>query len=69
MSSYNAIGGKINSFLIMPTTNFVVPDGWRENRIVKYVTHMYFLEYAFTENQTSSRIHQYGLPNANKQVV
>lgn len=50
MSSYNAIGGKINKFSYYAYNHSRGADGWRENSKYKVRNSHLFLEYAFTEN-------------------
>lgn len=49
MSSYNAIGGKINKFSYYAYNHSRSADGWRENSQYKVRNSHVFLEYAFTE--------------------
>ena len=50
MSSYNAIGGKINKFSYYAYNHSRSADGWRENSKYKVRNSHIFLEYAFTED-------------------
>ena len=50
MSSYNAIGGKINKFSYYAYNHSRSADGWRDNGRYKVRNSHVFLEYAFTEN-------------------
>ena len=50
MSSYNAIGGKINKFSYYAYNHSRSADGWRDNGKYKVRNSHVFLEYAFTEN-------------------
>jgi Fe(3+) dicitrate transport protein len=50
MSSYNAIGGKINKFSYYAYNHSRSGDGWRENSKYKVRNSHLFLEYAFTED-------------------
>ena len=50
MSSYNAIGGKINKFSYYAYNHSRSADAWRDNSRYKVRNSHLFLEYAFTEN-------------------
>lgn len=50
MSSYNAIGGKINKFSYYVYNHSRSADGWRENNAYKVRNSHVFLQYEFTEN-------------------
>lgn len=50
MSSYNAIGGKINKFSYYAYNHSRSADGWRENNQYKVRNSHVFLQYEFTEN-------------------
>jgi Fe(3+) dicitrate transport protein len=50
MSSYNAIGGKLNKFSYYAYNHSRSADGWRENSKYKVRNSHLFLEYAFTED-------------------
>jgi len=50
MSSYNAIGGKINKFSYYAYNHSRSADGWRENNEYKVRNSHVFLQYEFTEN-------------------
>ncbi|OAB28550.1 Fe(3+) dicitrate transport protein [Flavobacterium fryxellicola] len=50
MSSYNAIGGKINKFSYYAYNHSRSADGWRENSKYKVRNSHLFMEYAFTKD-------------------
>lgn len=50
LSSYNAIGGKINKFSYYAYNHSRSADGWRENNEYKVRNSHVFLQYEFTEN-------------------
>ena len=50
MSSYNAIGGKINKFYYYAYNHSRSADGWRENNEYKVRNSHVFLQYEFNEN-------------------